>query len=167
MAMSAIQAFLEQRGVPFESLSHPRAFTSISEARALGIPADEVLKTVVLDAGEGHVLAVVPGGRRLDMRLVHDAIGDSHAALASEQELQRDFPEYELGAFPPLGELIGAPVYVDPEVLEHDMVVFAAGTCTESIKARSRDLFPQGSVTVAPITRHPEWDDDKEQAGLG
>jgi Ala-tRNA(Pro) deacylase len=165
--MSPVTALLEERGIPFEALSHPRAYTSISEARALGIPADEVLKTIVLDSAKGHVLAVVPGGRRLDLRLVHQALDDNHAALASEDELQRDFPDFELGAFPPLGELAGLPVYVDPEVFEHDTIVFAAGTCTESVKARARELFPEGSVTVAPLSRHPEWNDDKEPVGIG
>jgi Ala-tRNA(Pro) deacylase len=165
--MSTIARFLRGHDVPFESLSHPRAYTSIAEARALGIPADEVLKTVVLDTVAGHALAVLPAGRRLDMRLVHEATNDNHAALASEEELQQDFPEYELGAFPPLGRLLGVPVYVDPGVFEHDVVVFAAGSCTESVRSRTRDLFPEGSVTVASIARHPEWDDDKEPVGIG
>jgi Ala-tRNA(Pro) deacylase len=61
-------------------------------------------------------------------------LGDNHARLANEEELGRDFPDYQLGALPPLGALVGANVYVDPEVLGRDTVVFAAGTQTESVK---------------------------------
>ena len=54
---------------------------------------------------------------------------------------------------PPLGSLHGAPTYVDPEVMQHDTVVFAAGTQTESVKVRTEDLFRNEPVTTAPLTR--------------
>ena len=127
---------------------------------ALGIAADEVVKTVVLDTASGHVLVAVPSYRRLDMKLVEEAVGDHHARLASEQELAEDFPEYELGALPPIGSLVGAPVYVDPEVLAHETIVFAAGRQTESVKVRTEDLFRDEAVTIVALTRQPEGPED-------
>jgi hypothetical protein len=41
----------------------------------------------------------------------------------------------------PLGVLLDAQVYVDPEVLGHDTVTFAAGTQTESVKMQTQELF--------------------------
>jgi Cys-tRNA(Pro) deacylase len=154
--MSAVTEHLEKRGVEFELVSHAEAYTSIDEARALGIAADEVVKTLALDTTAGHELVVVPASRRLDMKLVQEAVGDKHARLASEQELEQDFAGYELGALPPLGSLLSAPTYVDPEVMQHDTVVFAAGSRTESVKAKTEDLFRGESVTVVPLTRQPE-----------
>lgn len=151
--MAVVTELLEQRGVPFETIPHERAYTSIDEARALGIAADEVVKTVVLDTGSGHALAVLPASRRVDMRLVRAATGDAHARLASEEELERDFPDLELGAFPPLGSLLEVPTYVDPEVLIHDTVVFAAGSQRQSVKARAADLFRDEPITKAPLTK--------------
>lgn len=154
--MASVTDLLGKRGVPFESIPHETTYTSIEEARALGIAADEVVKAVVLVTSAGRALAVVPASRRLDMRLVHDALGDKRARLATEEELERDFPEVELGAMPPLGSLIGARTLVDPEVLQHDEVVFAAGKRTESVKVRTADLLRDEPHTVAPLTRHPE-----------
>jgi hypothetical protein len=91
--MTSVEEHLRARGVAFEPVSHEPADTSIDEARALGVPADEVVKTVVLDTESGHALAVIPASRRLDMRLVRAAVGDRHAGLASEEELERDFPD--------------------------------------------------------------------------
>ncbi len=153
MKLSPVAQRLQERGVPFELVPHEAAVTSIEEARALGIAADEVVKTVALNTGAGHALAVVPASRRLDMNLVRDAVHDSHVRLASEDELERDFSAYELGALPPLGSLVGAPTYVDPAVLAHDTVVFAAGTQIESVKVKTEDLFRDESVTVVPLTR--------------
>ena len=139
-------------------IPHEQTYTSIDEARALGISADEVLKTVVLGTASGHALAVIPGSRRLDIRAVEKAISDKHVRLAAEQEIESDFPDYELGAMPPLGSLHGAPTYVDPEVIGHETVVFAAGTQTESVKVRTEDLFRDEPVTIVPLTRLSEAD---------
>jgi prolyl-tRNA editing enzyme YbaK/EbsC (Cys-tRNA(Pro) deacylase) len=134
--MSVVTEHLEQRGAAFEALAHRQAYTSIDEARALGVDADEVLKTLAVRTGPGYVLAVVPGARRLDLRLVREALGDNHARLASEEELDRDFPDYQLGALPPLGALVGANVYVDPEVLGH------GGVCSRYPDRVGQDADP-------------------------
>jgi Ala-tRNA(Pro) deacylase len=151
--MTTVPEYLEQRGVPFEVIPHDRTYTSIEEARALGISADEVVKTIVLDTASGHALAVIPASRRLHMRLVRDAVGDNHAKFADEGELERDFPDVELGAFPPLGSLVGVPTFVDPEVFTHETVVFAAGSQNESVKVRTEDLFGEERVTRMPLTK--------------
>ena len=151
--MSLVTEYLERKGVPFEAISHEKTYTTIDEARALGIEADAVVKTLLLDTASGHVLAVIPGDRRLDMRLVEDVVGDKHAHLATEQEIERDLPGIELGSLPPLGGLLKMHAYVDPEVLQHETIVFAAGTQTESIKARSEDVFRDEPITVAKLTR--------------
>jgi Ala-tRNA(Pro) deacylase len=152
---------LGKRSIAFEAIPHETTFTSIEEARALGISADEVVKTVVLSTGLGYVLAVMPASRRLDMRLVHGALENPHARLATEDELRRDFPDIELGAMPPLGSLVDAHTLVDPDVLTHDTIVFAAGRQTESVKVRTADLFTGEPHEVTPLTRHsrhPEED---------
>jgi Ala-tRNA(Pro) deacylase len=153
--MSVTTEYLEKRGVPFEVIAHEKAFTSIDEAKALGIDADEVVKTLLVDAARGRFLAVVPGDRRLDMKLVEAVLEDKHAHLAREEEIEAVYPEFELGSLPPLGGLLRAHAYVDPDVMRHETVVFAAGTQTESIKARTADLFHDEPITVTKLTRTP------------
>jgi len=155
-AMSVVTEHLERRGCAFEVLPHRQAYTSIDEARALGVDADEVLKTLALRTAAGYALLVIPASRRLDLHLAREAVGDSRARLASEEELVRDFAGYQLGALPPLAGLVDAEVYVDPEVLGHDSVAFAAGTQTESVRLRPGELFGGGQVTTVPLVRHPE-----------
>ncbi len=157
--MSVVTEHLEQRGVAFEVIRHAQTLTTADEADVIGIAPSEVVKTLVLATASGHALAVVPAARRLDMKLAQQATGDKHARLASEEELARDFPDHELGAVPPLGSLLAAAVYVDPEVMDHETVVFAAGSHTESVKARSDDLFQGTSVTVVPLSRRDRGGD--------
>lgn len=151
--MSLTTEYLERKGVPFDSIRHARAFTSIDEARELGIQADEVVKTLLLDVPHGHALAVVPGDRRLDVKLAAKAAGGRHTHLATEDEIQRDLPDFDLGCLPPIGSLLGVPEYVDPEVMRHQTIVFAAGRQTESVKILTEDLFRDEPVTVAPLVR--------------
>lgn len=153
--MSSVESVIEllkAKAIAYDVLPHKTAYTAATEAEAVHMPRGDVLKTVVLDTGSGHAIAVLPGSRKLDMDLVRQALGDRAAHLASEQEIGRDFPEFELGAVPPLQSLANVPVYVDPEVMLHPVVVFAE-TQTESIRARTEDLFAGESVTVTPIAR--------------
>jgi prolyl-tRNA editing enzyme YbaK/EbsC (Cys-tRNA(Pro) deacylase) len=46
-------------------------------------------------------------------------------------------------------------VYVDPEVLRHDTVAFAAGTQTESVKMRAEELFAGEEATTVPLVKQP------------
>jgi len=157
--MTHVTEHLQTRGVPFEAIAHPQAYTSIAEARALGIDAGEVLKTVAVRVAGGYALMAVPATCRLDMRLVRAAAGDRHVRLATEQELRRDFPGIELGALPPLGSLLGAPLYVDQELLQHETVVFAAGSQTESVQLKTADLLQHEQVTALPLIKHADEND--------
>jgi len=157
--MTQVTEHLETHGVPFEPIAHQQADTSIDEARALGIDASEVVKTVAVRVAGGYALMAVPATGRLDMHLVQAAVGDRHVRLATEQELLRDFPGVELGALPPLGSLLGAPLYVDPEVLQHETVVFAAGSQTESVQLKTADLLRHERVTALPLIKHADEDD--------
>jgi prolyl-tRNA editing enzyme YbaK/EbsC (Cys-tRNA(Pro) deacylase) len=60
--------------------------------------------------------------------------------------------------------LVGATVYVDPEVLGHDMVVFAAGTQTESVKMSTQELFETGGITTVALVKRPERGSDEPVA---
>ena len=158
--MSTLTEHLEQQGSAFELLVHRQAWTATDEARALGVDTAEVLKTLAVRTGPGYALMVIPASRRLDLQLVRETLADHQARLASEEELGRDFPGYQLGALPPLGALLGCVVYVDPEVLEHDLVVFAAGSQTESVRIRTRELFASEQITTVPLIKQADRGSD-------
>lgn len=153
VAMTTVTDHLEQQGIRFRVLPHARATSAMGEALALGVDADEVAKAVVLDTEDGHALAIVPASRRVDVDLVREVLGEDHVHLASEHEVAADFPEYELGALPPLPSLLHVPVVIDPLVLAHRQVTFAAGTQRESIQTDADEVFTGASVTIAPISR--------------
>lgn len=151
--MTTVPEHLEQLGIRFRVLPHARTTSAMGEALSLGIDPDEVAKAVVLDVDAGHVLAIVPASRKVDVDLVRQALGEDHVHLASETEVAEDFPEYELGALPPIPSLLHVPVVIDPSVLSHQQVTFAAGSQHASVQADTDEVFTGASVTIAPIAR--------------
>lgn len=152
--MSALLDYLQGRGVTFQVIPHAR--TTPEEAGLVGLPEDEVVKTVVLITQDGIALTVIPGASTLDLDLAHTAVGDQFARIAQPGELERRFPEYEAGTLPPLGLFFEAPMYVDPAVLRMPTVTFAGGKQTLSIRMVTRDLFRDDPVVITPLVRTAE-----------
>ena len=103
----------------------------------------------------------------LDMHLVREATRSHDVRLATEQEIVERFPEFELGAIPPLPDLLGVPGYADPTVFEHDEAAFADGRRTESFVASPREVLWGQRVYVAPISRAFEWAIEGDSVDLG
>ena len=149
--MSVMTEYLKIRGVRFEEIPHRSTFVALEGAALVSARPDEVLKTLVIECHRSRAIVVIPASRRVNMHLVRGAVEDPHARLATEYELQHDF-SYELGAMPPLGSLVGAKTYVDPEVFLHDTVLFSAGSQTQSVRCRTADLFRSEPISVVPLT---------------
>jgi Ala-tRNA(Pro) deacylase len=156
MNMSAVTEKLEKKQRSYQVLQHQRAFRAQEEARSIGIYSGMVVKALLLDTVSGHVLAVIPANRKLDLDLVRKAVGDSHAHLASEAEISKDLTGCDLGAIPPLESVVHLPVYIDPEVLSYETVV-VAGSQTESVRARTEDIFSGEWATITPLAIRPEY----------
>lgn len=159
--MSKVTEYLEKRHVDFTSIAHEEAATAISEAHVLALPPWMIAKTVVVDVAGEHVIAVVPADRRVDLHRVRALLGDSHAHLADEAEIVKDFPQFDPGAIPPLAPLTGSVTLVDPDIARMESIVFAAGRQNESVRMAVADLLDAPGVRVAPITIEPSWDNDE------
>ena len=150
--MAEITEYLERKGIAFEVLTHERAFTGIAEARALGVDAHVVVKTVIVDSRGEHVAMVLPAEEHLDMKLVREVLDDPQAHLADEQEIVDDFGWSEPGALPPIAPILGVDVIVDPSVPDSGPVLFAAGRQTVSLKVDADDLFGHQPVQFSQIS---------------
>lgn len=154
--MSIVTEYLDACGVPYELIHHDPSMSSLEEARAVHVDADHVLKAVVIATRGERAVALIPASLRLDMHLVREALGDPCAHLATEEELESEYPSIELGGAPALGWLLDAEKLVDPCVLERDTLVFAAGTRTESVRVQTRDLFRGEHAAFVRLAAEPE-----------
>lgn len=144
---------LEARKVDYEVVPHRHIETAKQEARAVGVAAREVAKTVILTTGGGYVRAVVPASERIDLRKTRGVLGaDRELRLATEAELAAAYPAFELGAVPPFAGPAGDRVIVDRRLAAQDEVVLEAGTHNHSVKLRAGDLVRLSGAEVADIS---------------
>jgi Ala-tRNA(Pro) deacylase len=150
--MAEVKSLLDEAGLDFDVLEHAQTERATDEAAALGISPTEVAKTLVLTTPKGSVRAVLPASERIDLRKVGDLLGVSgkRVRLATEDDLARDYGEFELGAVPSLGGKID-PVILDPRLSEH--VVFDAGSHERSALLKAADLVRITEARVADISR--------------
>jgi len=120
--------FLDRSRVWYAHTKHPLAFTAVEVALAEHLSPHKLAKTVVYAGKQGYGLAVLPADNLVDMQQLGGFLNDPAIRLASEQELGQLFPECELGAMPPLGNLFHVPVIVDTSVAEQEFIAFNAGT---------------------------------------
>lgn len=147
-----VTQWLEERGVDYELVTHAEVFTATDEARAAGVPAGHVAKTLAVHEARSYRLVVIPASRRVDLlRLREFTGGSAHLRLATEQEMERDFPDFEVGALPPFGPLLPAPEVVDIRLLYHDRVLCGAGDHRHSVSLDPRELLRVAEPQVADI----------------
>lgn len=142
---------LETAGIAYQLIPHERTATALDEAKALHVEPATVAKTVVLSTPKGIVRAVLPASGRLDVGKVRATLDVDRADLLTESALAGAYPEFELGAVPPLGGPHGDQVLVDIGVCEQEFVLFEAGTHDTSIRIASADLAGHESVLIADI----------------
>jgi Ala-tRNA(Pro) deacylase len=126
--------FLEEKHVPFVTIPHVRAYTAQEIAAAVHVPGQEVAKSVIVMGDTKLHMAVVPATRRIDLVLLKKALGVKKIRLATEAEFEGVFPECEVGAMPPFGNLYRMPVIVDESLKKDREIVFNAGSHTETVK---------------------------------
>jgi Ala-tRNA(Pro) deacylase len=140
MPSARLKKFLDEHKVKYLSLQHSRAYTAQEIAAKMHIHGWELAKTTILKVDGKFVMAVMPAPIQVDMSAFRAAIGARSVALAAEEEFKQLFPECELGAMPPFGNIYGLPVYVDDRLATDPSIVFNAGTHTEAIRMDFADF---------------------------
>jgi Ala-tRNA(Pro) deacylase len=140
MPVQRLKDFLDEHQVKYVVISHSRAFTTQEIAAATHIPGKELAKTVIVDIDGKTAMAVLPGSQNVDLALLRDALGAERVTLAKEAAFKDRFPECDVGAMPPFGNLYGMPVYVADSLTEDEEIAFNAGSHTQLVKMAYRDF---------------------------
>src|SRR5919108_2420730 len=155
--IDAVTAFLDQEGVRYDVVEHRPTFSAAAEARASGSELQEAAKTLALHDRDGYRMAVIPASHRLDRHRMRELLGaSSHLRLATEEELERDFPVFDVGAMPPLGPMMPMPEIIDVHLLYHTQILCAGGDHRHSLRLDPRDLLRVCEPRVASLCETPE-----------
>jgi Ala-tRNA(Pro) deacylase len=135
-----IRDYLESQDVPYEELHHSQAFSAQEMAHSLHVSGKICVKAVVAEGDHELVLIVVPATHRLKVEEFKSAMKAHQVEMLVESELVRLFPDCDLGAVPPFGNLYGIEVWVDRAVASTEKIVFCAGTHEDCIRMRYSDF---------------------------
>lgn len=139
MPCKKIKEYLDRNEVPYLTIAHSQAFTAQQIAASAHIPGKNMVKTVMVIINGVMAMAVLPASYYVDFNLLKDVTGEGNVRLASEMEFKDMFPDCEVGAMPPFGNLYNLSVYVAKVLTKEEQIAFNAGTHTEIIQMAYRD----------------------------
>jgi Ala-tRNA(Pro) deacylase len=151
-----LQEYLDRHHVPYQVLGHEEAYTAPEIAHTLHVSGKMLAKVVIVKADERFVMAVLPANWKVDLKRLKEVFQTSHVRLATEEEFKALFPDCDVGAMPPFGNLYGLDVYVDQSLTADEEIVFQAGTHVDAVKLRYADFARLVKPKAAQLTRNPE-----------
>ncbi|MBI3011369.1 MAG: YbaK/EbsC family protein [Candidatus Omnitrophica bacterium] len=141
MAISArLQAFLQASNVKYTEAKHPVAYTAQEIAATQHVPGRQLAKCVLVKTERGPVLAVLPAIHRVDVKKLKTLLGVSTLTIAKEADIKERFPDVEVGAMSPFGNLYEVPVVADRALEDSGDIVFNAGSHTDTITMRYEEF---------------------------
>ncbi len=165
MPVQRLRTFLDERDVKYVLVSHSIAFTAQEVAASAHIRGKEIAKTVMVLLDGRLAMAVLPASYQINFDMLRTAAGAEHAHLAHEEQFRDEFPDCELGAMPPFGNLYDLPVYVAESLAEDEEIAFNACSHTELMRLAYADFERLVKPTVAHFSV-PElplgaWQDER------
>ncbi len=140
MPVRKLKEFLDSNKIKYVSVKHSLAYTAQEIAASAHIRGKELAKTVMVSLDGKTAMAVLPASYRVDLERLKKAAGAKKIELLTERDFQDMFPECEVGAMPPFGNLYGMDVYVATSLAEDDEIAFNAGSHTELIRIAYKDF---------------------------
>lgn len=151
--LEKLRVFLAENHAEYTHTVHPIAYTAREVALAEHLPAREVAKAVVAHGDSGYHMLVLPASKLVDFQELRIALGLSHARMVPETELNSLFPDCELGAMPPMGNLYGMPVYLDSALASEDLITFNAGTHRDVVHMSTAEFRRLVRPTIVSLAR--------------
>ncbi|MDX2412420.1 MAG: YbaK/EbsC family protein [Woeseiaceae bacterium] len=152
MPTQKLQDYLDQHEIQYVTISHSPAYTAQRIAEMTRIPGKELAKTVIVKIDDKFAMAVLPASRRVNLRHLQEAIGADEVTLSSETEFKELFPDCEVGAMPPFGNLYDMGVYVAEQLTEDDEIAFNSGSHSELVKMSYNDFANLVTPQVVALT---------------
>jgi Ala-tRNA(Pro) deacylase len=152
--LQRLQDYLRSQGVEFQIINHPPAYTAQELAAIEHIKGRFHAKVVMAFAGDRLVMLVLPASHKVDLDKLKAELGVPAVRLAEEPEFSSVFPDCEVGAMPPFGNLYGIPVYVDVSLQADPWIAFLAGSHTVTMKISYADYERLVRPTVKSFAVH-------------
>jgi prolyl-tRNA editing enzyme YbaK/EbsC (Cys-tRNA(Pro) deacylase) len=120
------ELWLAESGVGLAVRQFPEGTrTAVDAARAVGCEVGQIVKSLVFVAAGKPVVVLVSGANRLDEGRLAEVAG--RPVTKADAETARQATGYAIGGVPPFGHAGDVPVFMDRDLLGHEIVWAAAG----------------------------------------
>jgi len=134
MPVKKLKEFLDENKIRYVIIKHSSAYTAQEIAAEAHISGRNLAKTVMITIDGRMAMFVLPASYQIDFEILKDIFGTNKVKLATEAEFKYRFPDCDLGAMPPFGNLYEMEVYVAESLSQDEEIAFNAGSHTELIK---------------------------------
>ena len=149
---------LDTLGITYELRAYevdPDDLTAISVARKIGLPPEQVFKTLLSQTNMGdHLFAVIPGDSELDLKKLAHAAGAKKAELASLKEVE-PLTGYIRGGVTVMGAKKPFPAYADETIELFEQISISAGQRGLQLILAPSDYLRAANATLADLTKGP------------
>lgn len=135
-----LKEVLDEANISYEVYHHALAYTAQEVVTAQHLSGKEMAKVVMLNVDGDLVMGVIAASHKINLNTVKASLGAKEARLASEDEFTSRFPECEIGAMPPFGNLFGLSVFVDPALEKDEYIYFNAGNHVQTVRLKYQDF---------------------------
>lgn len=140
MIIPKVRQYLDDHHVKYKSINHIPAYTAQETAQMAHISGKEIAKCVIVKIDGKLAMIVEPASIRLDLAWLKEWLGAEKLELANEHEFKDCFPDCEIGAMPPFGNMYGMDVIVDNMLADDKTIAFNGGTHTDLVEMEYDDF---------------------------
>ena len=166
MAVSGtLQKFLRDSHVKYTTMKHAIVYTAQEIAAAQHVPGRQLAKCVLVKTDRGPCLAVLPAIHLIDLKKLKTLLRTKTLTIGKEADITALFPDVEVGAMSPFGNLYGVPVVVDRVLGESAEIVCNAGSHTDTLKMRYQDFARLVKPKVGAFGKHISGTPKRKRVG--
>ena len=141
MITKTLKEHLDAHQIKYTTTNHSPAFTAMEVAQMAHIPGKQMAKVVIMRLEQRLTMTVLPANYRINSARMVQAMHTANLRIAIEDEFGHMFPDCELGAMPPFGNLYGMHTYVAQSLTEDEYITFSAGTHSQVITMLTEDYL--------------------------
>ncbi|GJM38883.1 MAG: aminoacyl-tRNA deacylase [Acidimicrobiales bacterium] len=157
-ALERFTAAARERGITVDAVRYPDGTrTAADAAAAIGCDVAQIVKSLVVIGPDGPALALTAGHHRVDLDKLSDHLGGP--VRMSDAETARSATGFAIGGTPPFGHPEPLPTFLDPSLLDHEIVYGAAGT--------PDSCFPIGPEVLRGVTNATVFGFVAGETGIG
>jgi Cys-tRNA(Pro)/Cys-tRNA(Cys) deacylase len=155
MPTNNVTRLLDSRKVVYTAFELPaEKLGALESARLMGVSPDLVYKTIVVTRPKGGkpILAIIPGPREVDLKLLADAAGEKKLSLPTQREAE-DLTGLQAGGISPLALINkGFQVFLDQSANQHEQIHISGGQRGLNIRLPVKALIDLTRGRLAAIS---------------